>query len=139
MGLALAAKATPNGAQHHGSLAPMSAMNRRRHVRVRPLPELPAQVSFVGGSDVHPTVHDISIGGLGLATQGELKSAKSGDQLQLQLDLGTRYGSHAVTVVMRHGGGESVITGVEFVELPVEVSKPILRFVAELLERGAAV
>ena len=111
---------------------------RRKHVRVAPIPELPATVVLpTAGDDLKLHLLDISVGGLGLWTQRGRANLAAGDEIELQLVLGGK--TVTVEVVIRHASPDHTLHGVEFVDLPDEVRAIIHRYVEELTERGASV
>lgn len=113
----------------------MRSDERRRHVRIRPLPELPARlVRVVEDREEVLEVFDLSIGGLGLVTRGSIAEMSRGQRLDLRIDLG-RYGTFAIVANVRHVG--EALTGCELDELPPGYVSAVGRFIAELLERGA--
>lgn len=113
----------------------MDAKERRRHVRMKPLPELPAAAKLtVGAISEVIAVQDISVGGMALGTEGALRGRKAGEKLSLQLALGAHAG-YAITAEVRYVGQGTI--GFEFVDLTPEAATAIRKYVAELLERGA--
>lgn len=104
---------------------------------MRPLPELPATAARFGDGTIHESLEviDVSLGGLALATEGSLVDAKVGDRFALRLDIGS-FGAHRADVIVRWAVEQQ--TGVEIVDLLPDVAVAIRRYVAELLERGAA-
>ena len=114
----------------------MDPSERRRHVRMKPIPELPATAVLQGSGLVHESLEvvDVSVGGLALATSGALENAAMGDAVTLRLGL-SRYGEHTIPVTIRWKARG--LTGVEFGALEPAATTAIRRFVAELLERGA--
>lgn len=113
----------------------MRSDERRRHVRIRPLPELPVTLARIAdeGEEVLE-VFDVSIGGLGLVTRGSVADMSRGQRLDLRIDLG-RYGTFAIVANVRHVG--EALTGCELDDLPPGYVPAIGRYIAELLERGA--
>jgi c-di-GMP-binding flagellar brake protein YcgR len=111
-------------------------VERRQHVRVRPIPELPGEITLapeVPGLTVQ--LVDVSLGGLGVWVQrGEAKVAV-GDHLELKLRLG-RATVEVITVV-RHISADGATQGLEFVEPSAEAKQAINRYVTELCMRGA--
>ncbi len=113
----------------------MRSDERRRHVRIRPLPELPAKlVRTDTGAEVPLEVYDVSIGGLGLVTDRGLRALSRDARVSLRLDL-ARYGRFELAGTIRHVG--DTLTGCELVDLPPGYVQAMGRFIAELLERGA--
>jgi hypothetical protein len=113
----------------------MTAAERRRHVRVKPIPELPARV-VLGEGPVRESldVVDVSLGGMALASPA-LKDTTPGTRLALKLSLGSGR-EQAIAVVVRWASAELV--GMEIVEPSPEVTEAIRRYVGELMERGNA-
>lgn len=115
----------------------MSA-ERRRHVRVAPLPDLPASVEVENvGNGVKFQLLDISVGGLGLWTQRGKAPFGPGDRIVLKLRLGPK--SADVDAVVRHTSPDGTLHGVEFADVADEARTIIHRYVSELTERGARV
>lgn len=108
---------------------------RRKAVRMRPIPELPASAALLSDPPEPLTVSDVSAGGMALITAGSLKGAQVGRRLQLRLTM-SRYGEHVIEVEVRYQI-DAGITGVQFVDLQDPAKRSIWRYVAELLERGA--
>ena len=81
----------------------MVANERRRHVRLKPTPELPVVVALASGGLVRETIDviDLSVGGLALSSP-MLANAKPGDRLRLFLTLGTNRDGQTGTD-QRHG------------------------------------
>ncbi len=111
---------------------------RRRHVRMCPVPELPAVVQVKsGGQSREALVHDISLGGIGVYLTDAFADLESGATFEMTLDLGP-HGKHALTGRVRHvGRDEPGVLGTEFVALEGDAYSAVKRYVAELLERGA--
>lgn len=107
---------------------------RRRHVRAKPVPELPAHVLY----EVMPPITealdvvDISIGGLAIVQPMKLTAATATIKLGLVLPDGT----HAIEGHVRWVAKGMV--GLELIEPPQETMKAIQRYVGELLERGSS-
>lgn len=112
----------------------MGARERREHIRVRPLPDLPVHAVLEGGGPLQ--VVDLSSGGLALLAMGDVMAARVGERVSLRVEL-AQYGSHRVSAEVRHGSDTGVI-GVQFRDVPPPVAQALRRCVAELLERGAA-
>jgi c-di-GMP-binding flagellar brake protein YcgR len=108
---------------------------RRKAVRMKPIPELPASAALLSEPPEPLTVSDVSAGGMALVTAGSLKGADVGKRLQLRLTM-SRYGEHVIEVEVRYQI-LSGVTGVQFVDLQETAKRSIWRYVAELLERGA--
>ena len=108
---------------------------RRRHVRSKPTPELPAR-AVLEGSLVSEVVHviDVSVGGLALAAEGALERQSPGAVLSLRLDLGA-YGEHRLAAAVRWTSPTMV--GVELQAPAPAAAQALSRYVGELLERGA--
>lgn len=113
----------------------MRSDERRKHVRIRPLPELPVKVVRLDVEPPEPVaVYDISIGGLGLVTGGSLKTTARDQTVTLSIDVG-RYGQFELPAKIRYVG--ITITGAELVDPPHAATSAFGRYLAELLERGA--
>jgi hypothetical protein len=105
---------------------------RRRHVRAKPTPALPAQVlQSVSATITEPLdVVDISVSGIAVL-QG-MKPEPVASTLKLRLVLpGATYPVEGVVRWVAKG-----MLGLEFVDPPEDTSKAIRRYVGELLERG---
>ncbi len=106
---------------------------RRRHVRAKPVPELPARVLY----EVMPTITeaidvvDISVSGIALMHDISLSAST------LKLKLVLPDATHAVEGKVRWTAQGMV--GVELLELSADATKAIQRYVGELLERGSSV
>ncbi len=112
-------------------------VERRKHVRVHPIPELPGEVSLtpeVPGLTVQ--LLDISLGGLGLWVQRGDAGVVVGDQLALTLRLGRA--TVEVPAVVRHLSADGHTQGLEFIEPSAEAHQAINRYVTELCMRGAS-
>jgi len=112
----------------------VEARERRRHVRVKPRPELPARAALAGGGFVRETLHvvDVSVGGLALSAPA-LAGTSIGQTLKLVL-IFEPTGEHAVDVVVRWISGDTL--GVELVAPTPRTTQTLGRYVAEILERG---
>lgn len=106
---------------------------RRRHVRTKPTPALPARAVRALDALMQESVEivDISVGGMALASV----NAEPGVKMRLTLSL-AGHGEHVVDTEVRWASRDSI--GVAFVDPPASASHAIQRYVAELLERGAA-
>lgn len=115
----------------------MDRVERRRHVRLRPLPELPILAARLSQGPIHESLQviDVSVGGLALAKDGSLADAPVGERFGLRLTL-AGLGEHRLDVVVRWAGAQQ--TGVEFVDPDGQATIAIRKYVAELLERGAS-
>lgn len=113
----------------------MDRIERRRQVRMKPLPEFPAH-AYLGsnGEKGALPVSDVSIGGMALETCDLLRAHKVNDRLEMRISL-ARYGEHQVVAVIRYMLDS--VTGIQFVDLTPEATTALRRYVAELLERGA--
>jgi c-di-GMP-binding flagellar brake protein YcgR len=109
---------------------------RRRHVRVKPTVDAPAQATMATGEKLREVVDifDISVAGAGLAAMGKLVHAKVGDRMAMHLSLGA-WGEHAIDVVVRWIS--PTVIGVELVDAPPDTARALQRYVSELLARGA--
>lgn len=114
----------------------MVANERRRHVRLKPTPELPVRVSLAGDGLVREglDVIDLSVGGLALSSPA-LAGVKPGARLRLHLTLGTS-AEEVVEVVTRWTSSDGI--GVELVDPPPATAQALGRYIAELLERGGS-
>lgn len=104
---------------------------RRRHVRAKPTPALPAHVvrAISAGISESLAIVDISVSGLAIALAS---GATVGERIELQLHLGQT--SHAIAGAVRWSSRGMV--GLELVDVTPEVGKAVQRYVSELLERG---
>ena len=112
----------------------MASSDRRRHVRVKPSPDLPVRVALVGDGFLREAldVMDLSVGGLALSSPA-LAGTKPGDRFRIHLALGAS-AEHALDVVTRWISGDGA--GVELVDPPAATAQELSRYIAELLERG---
>jgi hypothetical protein len=105
---------------------------RRRHVRAKPTPELPAHVL----QEIAPAITealdvlDISVSGLALV-QG-MKAPVPSSTAKVRLVL--RDATHPFVATIRWVANG--IIGIELVDPPDDVARAIRAYVAELLERG---
>lgn len=106
---------------------------RRRHVRVKPVPALPARAVRTVDAILRESldVIDISVGGMALA----MRPVDVGTRLALSLTLGSD-AEQPIDVEVRWAAVGMV--GVEFVNLSHDMAHAVQRYVAELLERGAS-
>ncbi len=116
----------------------MSSSERRRHLRIRPLPELPAQVvRLTEGGDEAFEVADVGLGGFALRTAGSLLALHPGDEIDARIHL-DHYGTFQVRAAIRHrSASEAGLTGIELLAPPTQVLTALRRYFAELMERGA--
>lgn len=112
----------------------MRSDERRRHVRIRPLPELPARVRRTDGAGMELELFDVSIGGLGFVTERGFVDSRRDERIPIRLELG-RYGVYDVVAVVRHVGPST--TGTEIDAPTPALTTALGRYIAELLERGA--
>jgi len=114
----------------------MVGTERRRHVRLKPTPELPARVALVGDGLLRESLDliDISVGGL-LLSSSALTTVVPGQRMKLLLTLGVR-DEYAIEVVARWTSGESV--GAELVDPAPSTAQAVSRYISELLERGGS-
>jgi hypothetical protein len=106
---------------------------RRRHVRAKPTPDLPAHVIAEVSPAINETldVVDISVGGLALL-QG-MKKEVVGTSVKLSLVLsGTPYAIEGSIRWVAKG-----MFGIELTNQNDDTARAIRRFIGELLERGA--
>lgn len=115
----------------------MTGTERRRHVRLKPTPDLPVYVALAGDGLLRESldVIDLSVGGLALSSSPALAGTQPGQRLKLHLTLG-KSAEHAVEVVARWTS--SVGVGVELVDPPAKMAQELTKYIAELLERGAS-
>ena len=114
------------------------AVERRRAVRLRPLPELPVSALLLAGDKTDLEVSDVSVGGLAIVARPELTDFTKGTRHRISLALG-RYGAYELEVEVRHRGGDEAGTiGLQLVDPPPPATSALGRYVAELLERGAS-
>lgn len=106
---------------------------RRRHVRTKPIPALPARAVRALDAIMKESLEivDLSVGGMALANV----DAPLGATLTITLTL-HGYGEHVVDATVRWASRGCI--GVEFVDPSDEAAHAIQRYVAELLERGMA-
>jgi hypothetical protein len=114
----------------------MVANERRRHVRLKPTPDLPVSVALASEGLMREMldVIDLSVGGLALSSPA-LAATKPGDHLRLHLTLGGS-AEQVIEVVARWKSQDGV--GVELVDPSGRASQELGRYIAELLERGGS-
>lgn len=113
----------------------MKPDERRRHVRIRPVAELPARlVRLDRAPEESLEVFDVSMHGIGIVTSGSIRDAARDEAVRARLDLG-RYGVHEVLARVRHVGAN--LTGSELEAPTAALTSALGRYIAELLERGA--
>lgn len=114
----------------------MAVKERRLHVRLAPLPGLPASaVLRTAGLPEALTVVNMSVGGMALVSSSAVRECKPGDRVSLKLDMGS-FGTFDVDVVIRYHTSKE-ITGVQFADLAKDADTAVRTYVAELLERGS--
>lgn len=109
--------------------------DRRKHVRVRPTIELPAQIALAAAEvGTKLQLVDISLGGIGMWVQrGAARTA--GETLTLAMDLAGK--TIDVNAIVRHSTPDGMLHGLEFVDVSPEAQDVINKYVSELAERGA--
>jgi c-di-GMP-binding flagellar brake protein YcgR len=107
---------------------------RRRHVRIKPTASQPARAVREIDALMHETLEiiDISVGGMAISDA----SLAVGATTKLKLSL-TGHGEHLINVEVRWVANGAA--GVTFVDPPAAAAHAVQRYVAELLEVGAAV
>lgn len=113
----------------------MDRVERRRAVRMKPIPDCPASAEFIDGRTDPVSIQDVGAGGMALRLSSAPGNLPVGERLRLRVSL-SHWGSHELTAEVRYQTPEGV-TGVQFVELSPEVTRAVWHYVAELLERGA--
>lgn len=113
----------------------MTGPERRRFVRVRPLPDLPADIRVAAQAPgIELMIADISLGGVGIyVKRGD--GPKAGERVSLRMSLGKK--DIAVDAEVRHVNSDGSLCGVEFVDVADDVHKVINQYVSELTERGS--
>ncbi len=113
------------------------AAERRKHVRVHPIQELPGEISLVPEiSGLTVQLVDVSLGGLGMWVQRGDAGSAVGDHLVLKLRLGRA--TVEITAEVRHLSADGSTLGLQFVEPSPEARQAINRYVTELCMRGAS-
>jgi len=114
----------------------MASNERRRHVRLKPTPELPIHVALATDSLMREAldVIDLSVSGLALSSAA-LASSKPGDRLLLHITLGSTP-VHVAEATVRWTS--AVGAGVELVNPSARTAQELARYIAELLERGGS-
>ncbi len=114
----------------------MVSNERRRHVRLKPTPELPIHVALASDGLMREAldVIDLSVSGLALSSPA-LAKAKSGDKLRLHITLGAAP-EHVVEATVRWTS--AIGAGVELVDPPARTAQDLGRYISELLERGGS-
>jgi c-di-GMP-binding flagellar brake protein YcgR len=107
---------------------------RRKAVRMKPTPELPARavIAVEGPVQESLTVFDVSVGGMALSHPGQGGTAM-GRKMRLHISL-TGQGEYEVDVEIRWASPQ--VIGIAFVDLTPEATQGVRRYVADLLERG---
>jgi c-di-GMP-binding flagellar brake protein YcgR len=107
---------------------------RRRHVRAKPVPELPARVLYELMPPITEAldVLDISVGGLAITQATGVNASTERLKLRLVLPDGTFAIEGKVRWIARG------MVGLELVDPPQETTRAIQRYVGELLERGSS-
>jgi hypothetical protein len=115
----------------------MSHAERRRHVRLKPIAELPARIVYVSDGPLHEAldVVDISAGGIAMAKPAHA-ALTVGNPVKLKITLGSEP-EHLVEVTVRWVSSNSF--GAEIVEPAPDAQASIRRYIGELLERGLSV
>lgn len=116
---------------------------RRRSVRLRPLPDFPIDV-WLKSDSVGPialSVIDVSVGGLAISSAPGLEHLQPNSRHTVLIKLPTM-GPKAATpfevgVDVRHRSSMTGTIGLMFLELNGPIVSALGRYVAELLERGA--
>jgi hypothetical protein len=129
-----------SGRAVHAMIRPsMGGTERRRHVRLKPIADLPVRVALAGDGLLREAldVADISVGGLSL-TSPALRGVAPGQRLKLHLTFGElgAHEEHAIEAIARWVKGDAA--GLEVVTPEAGTAKAIERYVAELLERGGS-
>lgn len=106
---------------------------RRRHVRMKPTPSRPARAVREIDTLLNESIEilDISVGGMALADTSLAVGALT--RLKLSLD---GHGEYFVDVEVRWSA--NAVSGVTFVSPSPPAAQAIQKYVAELLEIGAA-
>ena len=108
-----------------------SGIERRRHVRVQPHPELPAAVLLVPNTDkLTLQVFDIGVAGIGLWVQRGHVDWAPGHEVALELRLNNEETS--INARVRYTRNNGTFCGLQL----TEPSPLITRYVTELCERG---
>lgn len=109
---------------------------RRRSVRLRPVPGLPA-LAHLPQDGLDLEVWDVSVGGLAVVTPQQEDRLVPDTRHQLHLDLG-RYGHFDFEVEVRHRSGDADGTiGMKIIDPPQGTVSALGRYIGELLQRGA--
>lgn len=110
---------------------------RRRAVRLRPIPELPARVALLDLPDAVAEIVDVAVGGFAIAQHPSLEALAPSTSHRVKIDLG-RYGTFEGIAEVRHrGGGLARTIGMALAFPDKALTTALGRYVAELLERGA--
>jgi PilZ domain len=114
----------------------MATNERRRHVRLKPTPELPVHVALANGGILREAldVLDLSISGLAVSAAA-LGKATTGDRLRLHITLGAAP-EIVVDAQVRWRSGDAA--GLELVDPPQRAAQELGKYLAELLERGGS-
>jgi c-di-GMP-binding flagellar brake protein YcgR len=104
-------------------------------VRVRPLPDLPAEIRVAAQPPgISLMIADISLGGVGIwVKRGD--GPKAGERVSLRMRLDKT--DVAVDAEVRHVTPDGSLCGVEFVDVSEDAHDAISEYVSELTERGS--
>lgn len=109
---------------------------RRRDVRLRPVPDLPARARLVD-AELDLTVRDVSVGGLAVKLPAAGSMLVPDTRHRVHIDLGS-FGAFDLEAEIRHRSTDADGTvGMQLVDPPRDATRAIGRYVGELLERGA--
>lgn len=112
---------------------------RRRHVRGRPVIDLPAEIQLTPADLSRKLlIVDISLGGVGVWVQQGAPFTVD-QQVTLRLSLGLIEPVEIGAVVRYRRGPDNTFCGMKFDELDQERRTIVGRYVGELVERGSIV
>jgi c-di-GMP-binding flagellar brake protein YcgR len=108
---------------------------RRKAVRLKPTPELPARAVLAVEGPVAEslTIFDVSVGGMATSHPGQGGTA-IGRRMTLKIDFAVQ-GEHSITCEIRWASPQ--VIGIAFLDMTPEATQAVRRYVADLLERGA--
>ena len=127
---------TVTPSRRRATVGGMASNERRRHVRLKPTPELPIHVALASDGLLREAldVIDLSVGGLALSS-AVLAKSKPGEKLRLHITVGTTP-EHVVEATVRWTSADGA--GVELVDPPARTAQELGKYIAELLERGGS-
>lgn len=110
--------------------------DRRRHVRVHPVPDFPVEVGLVDGIVVERVnVVDVSVAGFGLLLEPPFDRVQVGQQLLIRVSV-PEHAPLDVAAFVRHVTRATGVWGVEIDRASEQAMRALNHAVSELLERA---